>query len=363
MIANILNKNSIEQQDKLRQRFLSNKPFKHVVINDFLKTGIAEKMLLDFPQFEDKLAMNENGEVGRKAVHEKVSGISPVYQQIDCLAKSEEFLHWVEHVTGIDNLIYDPYYFGGGTHNNLSGQDLDPHVDFTHHPMTGHHRRLNLIVYLNKEWDRKWGGNIEFHKNPRLQPEQDEIISVEPMFNRAVIFETNNISWHGFPRIELPEDKKNLSRKSFALYYYTNERDLPIKPHSTIYVERHLPEKYKVGMQLKEENLQEIKTLLARRDQHLERLYNNITHLMTEIRDLKWSLGQAYMKNKSSEEQSVESTDEVNKHQAETNINTEVAFLICEQQELHKRIKAYENSTSWKITAPLRKLKRLLKKN
>ena len=197
------------------------------------------------------------------------------------------------------------------------------------------------------------GGNIEFHKNPRLEPKHDEIISVEPLFNRAVIFETNNISWHGFPRINIPADKGSLSRKSFALYYYTDQRDQQIKPHSTIYVERHLTKKYHAGMTIDNDQLAEIKTLLARRDQHLERLYNNITHLMTEVRDLKWSLGQANHKIKSAESKPVEVSGQL----ASTNQanDTDESW---EKAELLSRIKELENSTSWRITAPLRKLKK-----
>jgi len=355
MIEQFLNASSIDQLETFKSSFSNNKPFKHLVIDDFLLADVAENMLKEFPGFDDKLAMNENGEVGRKAVHEKVSGIGPTYKKIDELAKSKEFLAWVEQMTGINGLIYDPYYFGGGTHNNLSGQDLDPHVDFTHHPMSGHHRRLNLIVYLNKEWDRSWGGNIEFHKNPRLQPEQDEIISVEPIFNRAVIFETNNISWHGFPRIDLPDEKKGLSRKSFALYYYTHQRDQPVKPHSTIYVERHLPERYHAGMKLTESDLQEMKTLLARRDQHLERLYNNITHLMTETTDLKFNLNQALQQSKGLRNQ-MENTGMTERD------SIPLQSVDYNHVNLVSRIHELENSTSWKITAPLRLFKSLITK-
>ncbi len=353
MLKHFLNQSSIDLLAVFQSSFMANKPFKHLVIDNFLLTEVAENMLKEFPGFDDKLAMNENGEVGRKAVHEKVSGIGPTYKKIDALAKSKEFLGWVEQVTGINGLMYDPYYFGGGTHDNLSGQDLDPHVDFTHHPMTGHHRRLNLIVYLNKQWDRSWGGNIEFHKNPRLQPEQDEIISVEPIFNRAVIFETNNISWHGFPRIDLPDEKKGLSRKSFALYYYTHQRDQPVKPHSTIYVERHLPERYQAGMKLTESDLQEMKTLLARRDQHLERLYNNITHLMTETTGLKYRLDEAEQQFIELKKQKKSSGIPVKNSEPSKQVNYDQARLV-------NRIRELENSTSWRITAPLRKLKRFI---
>ncbi len=347
----IINPSTIDQKEQVNKRFVNNKPFKHVVIDNFFTSEFCQKLLDDFPDFDKKLATNENGDVGGKAVHEHVSEISDAYKKLDELVKSEEFLKLVEGFTGIKNLQYDPHYFGGGTHNNLHGQDLDPHVDFTHHPLTGLHRRMNLIVYLNKEWDKSWGGNIELHKNPRLQPEEDEIISVEPLFNRAVIFETNDISWHGFPRINLPEDKKHLSRKSFALYYYTDSRQDEVKPHSTIYVERHLSNKIKVGEPLTEENLQEIKILLARRDQHLERLYGYITSLTEETIGLKYLLQQ----NES------EFTAKLLEEAQETDNNERVIENTGRELLLQKRVKELEQSTSWKITRPLRKLVRLFK--
>ena len=280
----------IKNSQSILTKFTQSLPFKHVVLDNFFTVDFCQKLVDDFPQFDKKLAIDENGTIGNKAVHQHITEISENYRHLDSLVKSPGFIELIEKCTGIKGLIYDPLYFGGGTHENLEGQDLDPHVDFTHHPKTGYHRRLNLIVYLNHEWEKDWGGNIELHKNPRLEPDQDEIISVEPLFNRAVIFETNNISWHGFPRIKLPEDRKDLSRKSFALYYYSKKCSKKTKTHSTIYVERHLPEHIKEGKTLTQADVQEIKTLLARRDQHLQRLYNYITDLTSKTSEIKYKV-------------------------------------------------------------------------
>jgi Rps23 Pro-64 3,4-dihydroxylase Tpa1-like proline 4-hydroxylase len=287
-MQNLINQKTLEHKKDLMTQFGQNKPFKHVLINDFFTQEFCQQLLNDFPAFEDELATDENGNIGKKAVHQHITDLGDNFTKLDALVKSEEFINLIEKITGIDGLIHDPYYFGGGTHENLNGQDLDPHVDFTHHPKTGLHRRLNLIVYLNPKWEKQWGGNIELHKNPRLDPKDDEIISIEPLFNRAVMFETNNISWHGFPRINLPDDQKKLSRKSFTIYYYSKARNKKTKTHTTIYVERHLPENIKAGVTLTEDNVQEIKTLLARRDQHIKRLYNSISDLTTKTAEIKY---------------------------------------------------------------------------
>lgn len=287
-MKSLLNPSIFEQSEQLHSLFSQNTPFKHVVIDGFFTQEFCQSILDDFPQFDEALALNEDGAVGRKFVHEQISVISDNFKKLNNLVKDQGFINLIEKITGIKGLTHDPYYFGGGTHDNLDGQDLDPHVDFTHHPKTGYHRRMNFIVYLNHEWEKQWGGNIELHKNPRLEPHLDEIISVEPLFNRVVIFETNNVSWHGFPRINLPDDKKQLSRKSFALYYYTRTTNKKNKTHATIYVERHLPERIKAGVKLTENDLQEIKNLIARRDQHLERLYGYITDLTAKTGEVKY---------------------------------------------------------------------------
>ncbi len=208
--------------DNHAARFAAARPFRHVVIDNFFAPDVVDALLREFPPFDAKFALNEAGEVGNKAVVERIRGIGPTYAALDDLIQSRDFLDLVGRITGIADLQYDPWYFGGGTHENREGQDLDPHIDFNRHPVDRTHRRLNLIVYLNPEWDDAWGGSLEIHRDPRAPDNQIKLIT--PLFNRCVIFETNEISWHGFSRINLPADKANLSRRSIALYFYTRDR-------------------------------------------------------------------------------------------------------------------------------------------
>jgi len=271
------------------ERYDNAKPFRHLVLDDFFEPDYAESLLDEFPAFDVGKAMNENGQIGAKCVHDNLQKLGKPYRELDEHIQSPEFLGWLQRLTGIDELIYDPDYFGGGTHENRHGQDLDPHVDFNKHPKTGLHRRLNLIVYLNQQWEPDWGGAIEFHQDPRLPPEQNEIEYVQPRFNRAVLFETTHWSWHGFERINLPGgDDDTRSRKSLALYFYSKTRppEEQTKPHSTIYVERPLPDHIRPGTTLGEEDYQRLRILLSRRDQHLQRLYNNISDLSAHVEEL-----------------------------------------------------------------------------
>ncbi len=261
----------IKNTTKLAASFSVAKPFRHIVIDNFFSASNAHTLLTDFPKFEKKYALNETGEVGGKAVITDIKAVSPHYQDVYRYLNSKAFLSSISNITGISDLIADPQLYGGGTHDNIDGQELDAHIDYNYINGGNLHRRLNIILYLNHEWEADWGGSIELHSNPR-KPDEDQISAILPLFNRALIFETNEYSWHGFSKITLPIDKKQLTRKSLAIYLYTVERPkAEIAPHhSTFYVQRPLPDYIKEGFTLDAESVQALKILLTRRDDAIE---------------------------------------------------------------------------------------------
>src|ERR1700761_8293587 len=266
--VSLIDPHVVRTADKLAAEFRNAQPFRHIVIENFFTPEACAQLLDDFPAFERGNARNENGELGAKSTVERIRELGVSYARLDDAIQAPQFLALIGTITGIPDLLFDPWYFGGGTHENREGQDLDPHVDFNRHPVEGWHRRLNLIVYLNQEWHDAWGGSLELHSDPRT--EDDRIKLVTPLYNRAVIFETTETSWHGFSRIGLPADKKHLSRRSIALYFYTKERPVEelADTHSTIYVDRPLPVRFRAGHTLTDADVQELRMLLARRDQH-----------------------------------------------------------------------------------------------
>lgn len=263
----MLNQSVIDNALDIQHGFQSALPFRHALIKDFLQPEVCESLLADFPAFDPAKARNELGEIGGKAVFEKVSGISPRYKKFYEYINSKEFLDRMSELTGIPELIADATLFGGGTHDNRDGQSLDVHVDFNIDERRMLHRRVNLLVYLNKEWDESWGGCIELHSDPR-NPQVNEIKSFAPLFNHAVIFETNEYSWHGFERINLPADKKHLSRKSFSIYLYTKDRPAEevVAPHTTFYVARPMPKTIHAGHTLTQDDVTQLNILMASRD-------------------------------------------------------------------------------------------------
>jgi hypothetical protein len=272
------------QADALAARFAQAQPFRHVVVDGFLDAGLADALLAQFPDFARGNSVSEDGRPGDKSTFERIRQLGEAYARLDDIVRSAGFLRLVERITGIDGLLYDPWYLGGGTHDNRHGAGLEAHVDFNFHPLEGWHRRLNLIVYLNPQWEPGWGGDLQLHRDPAAGVAPDA--SIAPLFNRCVIFETNDRSWHGFDPIALPPGQRHLSRRSIALYFYTraDAAEAPSRAHSTVYVSRPLPDRLREGHVLCADDVAMLRALLAERDARIRFQYDEIGKLMTLLR-------------------------------------------------------------------------------
>lgn len=282
----ILNAAVIRSRQKLSQEFLRARPFPHLVIDSFLEPSFCRSLVEQFPAYDDARFRNEHGHRG-KAHHENVRALGPSFRTLDDCIQSRDFLDFISVVTGIPKLIADPDYYGGGAHENLEDMELDPHVDFTLHPKTGLYRRINLLLYLNLQWELSWGGGLELHVNPWLPPKSNPIVTISPLFNRCVLFETSDHSWHGFETIRLPPGRQAMSRRSFALYLYSKEpgANAPVIPADlTVFVDRPLPERFRAGYALTAQDEALLQRLIIRRDWKLKYLYDRAIALFNQLR-------------------------------------------------------------------------------
>lgn len=206
-------------------------PFPHIVVDNFLDENICEKYLINFPSEKDQRWKREVG-----SQNKKLSIVDPkLYSDNEYLLlstfNSSKFLERIEDITGIKGIVPDPHFFGGGFHCIEPGGFLNIHADFNFHPRTGLFRKLNLLLFLNKNWKEEYNGHLELWDYNSKKC----IKRILPLYNRAVIFETSYKSLHGHPK--LLTCPKGMSRKSVALYYYTNET--PINdtiPRTTSYL-------------------------------------------------------------------------------------------------------------------------------
>jgi hypothetical protein len=207
-------------------------PFPHLVLDDFLDGGILHRVSREFSS-ADRSGWNRTAtDHERKVSTEDETVFGPFTRHVFTALNSSEFLTFLEDLTGITGLIADPHLRGGGLHEIERGGFLGIHADFNLYKRLKVWRRLNVLIYLNPEWDEAWGGHLEL----READGGTSAKRIAPIFNRAVIFDTSNRSYHGHPEpLNCPEGH---SRKSLALYYYT--ADYPYvedqEPHSTVFV-------------------------------------------------------------------------------------------------------------------------------
>jgi Rps23 Pro-64 3,4-dihydroxylase Tpa1-like proline 4-hydroxylase len=198
----------------LSERYRSALPFAHVVIDNFIDPEVLRSVLRDFPSSKDKSFFDRDQERLKFQYHpqEVASGaIRGLFAELNSAA----FLRFLEELTGIEGLISDPHYVGGGLHETKRGGHLGIHADFNVHRRLKLERKLNLLIYLNEDWSDDYGGELELWD----QRMEHCVVRVKPVFGRAVIFNTALDSFHGHPEpLNCPADR---SRRSIATYYYT----------------------------------------------------------------------------------------------------------------------------------------------
>jgi hypothetical protein len=210
-------------------------PYPHIVIDNFLPQPLIDEILDIFPT--EKLADDKFYENDYAGLHKRQVLPESCEQRVRSIFhffNSAPMLQFLEGLTTIESLMGDPYFYGGGFHEIFRGGKLGIHADFRVHGLLHLNRRLNILIYLNKDWDPDYGGNLEIWDR-EMKSRAD---SIAPVFNRCVIFNTDADSYHGHPD---PLNTPNgVTRKSIALYYYTASRKVyeETPAHSTMYVAR-----------------------------------------------------------------------------------------------------------------------------
>lgn len=219
--------------EEMAQKYQTNEPFPHIVIDNFMDEAILSDISNDFPDLYNLPGEAYKTRLERKKISQKQEFFSNTTNEVIRYLNSEPFLRQLEFLTGIERpLIADKGIIGGGLHQTKRGGLLKIHTDFNKHPFHKWDRRLNILIYLNKDWQDEWGGAVELWDKDMKECK----VKVMPRFNTCVIFSTSEISFHGHPDpLTCPED---VSRKSLALYYYTDGRPEETELHSTYFRSR-----------------------------------------------------------------------------------------------------------------------------
>jgi Rps23 Pro-64 3,4-dihydroxylase Tpa1-like proline 4-hydroxylase len=209
------------QLDELATRYQQASPYPHIVLENFLSPEILDRCRAEFDRLNET-----DGWINYKHYNEDKRGLNKIDLLPDTIKgtinelNSPAFLAFLSKLTGIKDLMKDDGLEGGGIHQSGRGGYLNIHADFTVHP---HHRnwqrRVNVLVYLNRDWKEEYGGKLELWDR-KMQNCEEKVL---PVFNRCVIFNTDADSYHGHPEpMTCPE---STFRRSIALYYYTEEKN------------------------------------------------------------------------------------------------------------------------------------------
>jgi Rps23 Pro-64 3,4-dihydroxylase Tpa1-like proline 4-hydroxylase len=205
---------------EIKNTYQRAEPFPNIVIPNFFNEALLDQVLAEFPDLSAKkesLKFDNEFEKKLATKGERLFGDST--KQLVHFLNSEPILEFLQELTGIEEaLIPDPYFEGGGYHEIKPGGLLKIHADFNKNRLTKLDRRINLLVYLNKDWEESYGGHFELWDSSMRQSYK----KILPTFNTVAIFSTTDFSFHGHPNpLTCPPDR---SRKSLALYYYSNGR-------------------------------------------------------------------------------------------------------------------------------------------
>ena len=209
-----------------KSEYLENHPYPHIELDnlwdeEFIKSCAED--VLDFTKWqgEKKFYGSE-----KKRYSNRYDDFPNNIKKIIDEAYSIKFLNWLKKFTGEEVILPDPFLVGGGIHSTIRGGFLKVHSDFNWNKQLSLFRKLNILIYLNKNWNDEWGGQLELWSKNVKKCEK----KISPLINKTVIFSTTDISYHGHPDpLNCPD---NIQRNSIALYYYS-----PIKP-KVFYYER-----------------------------------------------------------------------------------------------------------------------------
>jgi hypothetical protein len=221
----------------LSESFLQAKPFNHIVIDNFFVDSFARTIFNDMPGYEENNDAKYDNPIEKKRTIQNWTKFPKNIYKAATFLVNQEFTGYLRQLTWQNELMADFGLHGGGIHMHQTGDYLNAHLDYDIHPKLDMKRKLNLIVYLNPNWQESWGGNLGLWSHDEETGQAKDLIkSVPPLFNRAILFDTSQNSWHGVTEgIFAPEGEY---RKSLAFYYLIPTKDISNRRQKALFVPR-----------------------------------------------------------------------------------------------------------------------------
>ena len=206
---------------QISEQFENAQPFRHCVIDNFWQEDVAEQLLAEFPDYDSPVwHTHYQNPLEDKKTCNHWDKFSPTIYRAFTFLNSNEFVEHIKTISQKSKIYTDVGLHGGGLHGHHRGGKLNVHLDYNIHPKLKLKRNYNLIVYMTPGWHPEWGGGLELWSHNEDGSPKERVVTLDNQFNRAVLFDTTQYSWHGLPEnLTCPE---TTFRRSFAVYYLTD---------------------------------------------------------------------------------------------------------------------------------------------
>ena len=227
---------------------LDNNPFDHCVIDNFFLPKVANNLSSTFPKYRSNIWHVYKSKIEHKKTCNNWNSFDNLTYEVFRQLNSELFVNLIGNKIKC-KLLSDPGLHGGGWHIHSNNGNLNPHLDYTIHPKTNLQRRINLIVYLEKNYKAMYGGHLGLWEHNKETGQPGKLIKeVFPKYNRAIIFDTSQNSWHGLSKkVNLPKD---IFRKSIAVYYLCKPKEDHLSNKKALFAPRDNQKKSKEVLDL-----------------------------------------------------------------------------------------------------------------
>src|ERR1700730_399765 len=218
--------------EDIKAAYRGSKPFPHVVMDNLFHEESLNPLLSEIADMSSDQWVNVDRDPRERTVRMRSAAeMKQAGDHLVSMVHSAAFLYFLSEITGVRHLLPDPYLQGGGFAVMRRGDYFDVHADRNVAYDTGLTRRLAMIIYLNKAWQPEYHGELELWSPDGKRAE----VSVEPLFNRTILFEVAYPNFHGVPApLACPAD---WMRQSFIVYYHTVGIDgkQNVRPHTSIF--------------------------------------------------------------------------------------------------------------------------------
>lgn len=197
-------------------------PFRHWLIDDTVNARLLRTVAGGLPPPEWDGWVRYDNDSERKRTTREIHRLSNACCRLFWVLASRELIDRLADLAGIEEpLTADGTLHGAGIHCIDRGGFLGPHLDYNRHPRFPLERRLNLILFLNPKWGT-WGGALQWYDDLAVHVVNYHV----PKFNRAVVWESNELAYHGTGLVECPE---GISRNTAAMYYLAPARSTAVR--------------------------------------------------------------------------------------------------------------------------------------